>query len=250
MKKQMLRLILPFTLCLTLFAGCGDAASSSSESGSLSAENTASGSGALGVQTARPVLTIDTSGQTEPEHPLTEAEVKEIFEPLWRESDRVYACLTNDCATFEYEEALAFTTADGTDYSLITDEAFQTLDDVWNYAYSAYTKEAAERLFSDRLDQSNDWPRFLELGGKLYYSRSGHGSIVRFYPETAKVLKQYESMIILSMDYRVGSEGELETSVFVMCNGEDGWRMANSTDEAMNGIATADGIAAAAFELS
>lgn len=43
MKKQLLPLALPLALCLTLFAGCGDAALSSSENGASSAaENTSS----------------------------------------------------------------------------------------------------------------------------------------------------------------------------------------------------------------
>lgn len=176
---------------------------------------------------------VDITSQVEPTEALTEEQVKQIFEPLLANGIMVYESIDNDLGKFEYQDEIAFKTDDGASYSLITDENFKTIGDVWEYAYSAYTTQAAKRLFSSNLDQSNTSPRFMEKDGKLYYRRAGRGHVVDFPIETMKIIKQYNEMIIVSIDYCC-YDYEPEDSVFVMCKTEDGWRLANSEVEAVS----------------
>lgn len=180
---------------------------------------------------------IDVTSQVEPAEPLTEDQVKQIFEPLLITGTEVYESIDNDLGKFEYENEVSFSTDDGSEYSLITDKGFQKIDDVWEYAYSAYTKEAAQRLFFDNLDQSSTNPRFMEKDGKFYYNRSSRGHVVDFPIETMEIIHQYESMIIIKIDVCYYDD-EPENGVFVICKTEDGWKLANSEIEAVNELST------------
>ena len=174
-------------------------------------------------------LTIDTSSQIEAKNPLTGKQVKEIFEPLLEKAITVYESIENDCGKHSNETV----NINGNNYALVTDENLKTIDDVWNYAYSAYTKEAAQRLFTTSLDQNYKYARYLEHNGKLYYYLAGHGHVVKFPIDTMEIIKQYEDMIIVKIDFCC-YDYEPEDSVFVMCKTDDGWRMANSENEAVN----------------
>ena len=173
-------------------------------------------------------FTIDTSSEIEAENPLTEKQVKEIFEPLLEKAIEVYQSIKNDGG--EHDDKTV--KINGKDYALVTDKNLKTIDDVWNYAYSVYTKEAARRLFATSLDQNYEYARYLEHNGKLYYYLGGHGRVVKYPIDTMKIVKQYRDMIIVSIDF-CSYDYEPEDSVFVMCKTEDGWRMANSEDEAV-----------------
>lgn len=220
--KKFIIIFLTLTICLC-FVGC-----SKTEPGFSSTDNTN-----ISINTSvEGNKMVDITSQVEPTEALTEDQVKQIFEPLLAKGIMVYESIDNDLGKFEYQDEIAFKTDDGASYSLITDENFKTIDDVWEYAYSAYTKDAAERLFSRRLDQSNTSPRFMEKDGNLYYLRAGRGHVVDFPIETMKIIKQYKDMIIVSIDYCC-YDYEPEDSVFVMCKTKDGWRLANSESEAV-----------------
>lgn len=159
---------------------------------------------------------------------LSLQEVKTIFEPLLNKAIEVEQTIINDSATFKYEKEIAFKTDDGSDYSLITDNNFQKLDDVWNYTYTAFTMDAAHRAFGMRLDQQTLSPRFLEKDGKLYYNCNGHGYNSNFDISSLKILNQFKNTIIVSVN-----DHELpdETSIFILQNTENGWRFANTQVE-------------------
>ena len=72
----------------------------------------------------------------------------------------------------------------------------------------------------------------MEKDGNLYYKRAGRGHDVDFPIETMKIIKQYNEMIIVSIDYCCYNY-EPEDSVFVMCKTEDGCRLANCEEEAV-----------------
>ena len=169
-------------------------------------------------------------------------EVKEVFEPLIQKGESVHESINNDLADVEMEDKIAFTLENGGyeyNYQLITDENFKTLDDVWQFAYSAYTHEAAYRLFTDRLEQSGS-PRFLERDGKLYYYKDGHGYSTDFDFDSLQIITQFGNTVILSIDNYFGfgfEEGDPpEKSIFIMQNTENGWRLANSVEESVSKI--------------
>lgn len=220
--KKFIIIALTLILCLC-FIGC-----TKNESNASSTDNTNS----INNESVDNASIVDISSQVEATEPLTEEQVKKFFEPLLANGIMVYESIDNDLGKFEYQDEIAFKTDDGNCYSLITDENFKTIDDVWEYAYSAYTKQAAKRLFSNHLDQGNTSPRFMEKDGNLYYKRAGRGHDVDFPIETMKIIKQYNEMIIVSIDYCCYNY-EPKDSVFVMCKTEDGWRLANCEEEAV-----------------
>lgn len=166
------------------------------------------------------------------QNPLTLGEVKAVFEPLLEKAVSVEQTIMNDAGTFEYEKDVAFTQND-CDYHLITDKDFQSVYDVWNYAYTAFTIEAAERTFSDRLDQNSDCPRFLEKGGKLYYNTNAHGYNSRFDMDSLKIINQFENAVIISINKYLPGDDETpsEKLIFIMVNTQNGWRFANTETE-------------------
>ncbi len=174
-------------------------------------------------------LPIDT---TPTSSPLSLNEVKNIFEPLLKKAIEVEQTIINDAGTFDYDSEIAFRQNDG-DYSLITDEDFQTIDDVWNYAYTAFTVEAAQRTFSDKLDQSSVVPRFLEKDGKLYYNRNAHGYNSRFDMDSLKIINQFENAVVISINNYLPGDDETpsEKLIFIMVNTQNGWRLANTETE-------------------
>lgn len=180
---------------------------------------------------------IDVTSQVEPTEPLTEEQIKQIFEPLLDKGIAVHEAINNDLGNFEYDKEISFTATDGSSYSLISDVNFKNIDDVWTYAYSAYTKDAAHRLFADNLDQNSTSPRFMEKDGNLYYRRSGRGHVVDFPIETMEIIHQYESMIIIKIDVCY-YDYEPEDGIFVILKTEDGWKLANSEIEAVNELST------------
>lgn len=220
--KKFIIIFLTLTICLC-FVGC-----SKTEPGFSSTDNTN-----ISINTSvEGNKMVDITSQVEPTEALTEEQVKQIFKPLLAKGIMVYESIDNDLGEFEYENEISFKTNDGSSYALITDKNFKTVDDVWEYAYSAYTKEAAERLFSNALDQNNPSPRFMEKDGNLYYRKSGRGHVVDFPIETMKIIQQYKDMIIVSIDFCC-YDYEPEDSVFVICKTQDGWRLANSESEAV-----------------
>jgi len=169
-------------------------------------------------------------------------EVKKVFEPLIQKGESVHESINNDLADVEMEDKIAFTLENGSyeyNYQLITDENFKTLDDVWQFAYSAYTHEAAYRLFTDHLEQSGN-PRFLERDGKLYYYKGGHGYSTDFDFDSLQIVTQFDNTVILSIDNYFGFGFEEadppEKSIFIMQNTENGWRLANSVEESVSKI--------------
>lgn len=177
------------------------------------------------VTTMETDFSVDT---TPSDNPLSIEKVKKIFEPLLAKAVEVEQTIINDSATFKYEKEIAFKTDDGSSYSLITDNNFQKLDDVWNYTYTAFTMDAAHRAFGMRLDQQTPSPRFLEKDGKLYYNCNGHGYNSNFDISSLKILNQFKNTIIVSVN-----DHELpdETSIFILQNTENGWRFANTQVE-------------------
>ena len=117
-------------------------------------------------------------------------------------------------------------------YYHIRHELFETVSDVWYYVYSGYTKEAAERIFTDSLDPNGIVPRFVEKDGKLYYQCGAHGRNITYSIETLNILEQYEDTIVVSIDFTSFGD-EIEKSVYVISNSEATWKMCNSENEAI-----------------
>lgn len=165
-------------------------------------------------------------------------EVKKVFEPLIQKGESVHESINNDLADIEMKDKIAFTLENGGyeyNYQLITDENFKTLDDVWQFAYSAYTHEAAYRLFTDRLEQSGS-PRFLERDGKLYYYKGGHGYSTDFDFDSLQIVTQFDNTVIISIDdYGFGTdENSPDNCIFILQYTQNGWRLANSVVESYN----------------
>ena len=165
-------------------------------------------------------------------------EVKKVFEPLIQKGESVHESINNDLADIEMKDKIAFTLENGGyeyNYQLITDENFKTLDDVWQFAYSAYTHEAAYRLFTDRLEQSGS-PRFLERDGKLYYYKGGHGYNTDFDFDSLQIVTQFDNTVIISIDdYGFGTdENSPDKCTFILQYTQNGWRLANSVVESYN----------------
>ena len=169
---------------------------------------------------------------------LSLQEVKTIFEPLLNKAIEVEQTIINDAARFEYENKIAFRQNNG-DYSLITDKDFQSLNDVWNYAYTAFTPEAAQRAFKNRLDQSLT-PRFLEKDGKLYYNRNAHGYKSKFDMESIEIVDQLEDSIIVGIKNYGYDKDNPDTCFFIMTNTQNGWRLATTETESYNNIDITD----------
>lgn len=179
------------------------------------------------------VSVIDVSSKTKTQKPLSETEVKEIFEPLLSEAISVQETILNDSGIFEYK-ILDPTpvTINGNQFYLIEHSKFKSVAEVWDYVYSAYTNEAGKRIFSEALDPTGVSPRFIEQDGKLYYNTAGHGYVVDYPIDTLKIIEQYDDTIIVSIDF-CSYDYDPENSVYVMCKTEKGWRMANSENEAV-----------------
>lgn len=220
--KKFLALLLVILVFLFV-VGCSD----NSSSGSSIPDTTNPTVSESTVSTQNQEFNIDTSLQIETDNPLTENEVKEIFEPLLKKAIAVHETINNNCGEY-YDDPVMI---NGKNYTLVSDQNLKTIEDVWEYAYSAYTKEAAQRLFALSLDRDFEYARYLEYDGKLYYYTAGHGYVAEFPIDTMKIIKQYRDMIIVSIDYCCYNY-EPEDSVFVMCKTENGWRMANSENEA------------------
>lgn len=174
---------------------------------------------------------IDISSKTKSTTPLSEEEVKDIFEPLLKKAIEVQETILNDGSEYKILNQTPYVINE-INYYLIEHSEFKSIDDVWNYAYTAYTKEAAKRIFSKGLDPNEVAPRFIEKNGYLYYQNSAHGRAVKYPIDSLSIIEQYEDTIIVSIDF-CSYDYEPEKSVYVICYTESGWKICNSEDEAL-----------------
>lgn len=175
---------------------------------------------------------IDISSKAKPMNPLSKEEVKIIFEPLLSNAIEIQETILNDNSEYTILDNTPVIINENR-YYLIEHSQFKSVEDVWEFAYTAYTKEAAKRIFYNRLDPNGTNPRFIEKDGKLYYDNSAHGYVVKYPIDTLEIIKQYEDTVIVSIDYCC-YDYEPEKSVYIMRNTETGWKMCNSEDEALN----------------
>ena len=174
---------------------------------------------------------IDVPTNTKPHKALSREEVINIFEPLLSKAMIVEATILNDGSEYKILSQTPVV-INGENYYLIEHSQFKTVEDVWEFAYTAYTKEAAKRIFHDRLDPNGALPRFIEKDGKLYYNNGAHGYSVKYPIDTLKIVQQYEDTVIVSIDYCC-YDYEPEKCVYIMKNTEKGWRLCNSENEAL-----------------
>lgn len=224
MKK--IAVILSVALIISLFAGCEKSTQKNNSSLSSSFDESQ-----VTTSITENSSIIDTSGLTPAKNPLSLKEVKSIFEPLLNLSIEVYEKIGNDPSFPTGTPALYY---HNYHYFEVPEDSFKTLNDVWEYAYSAFTKQAAERLFSYELNPDSDIPRYIEKDGKLYFTDPAHGRSVRYDMDTVTIIQQYNDMIIVSVDLYILHDNPPEKGVYAMCKTEDGWRMANSESEAIN----------------
>lgn len=157
---------------------------------------------------------------------LSLLKVKKIFKPLLEKGIEVYENIRNT-PRFELSENPDFIYNKHECYYM---SEFESIDDVWEMAYSAYTRSAANRLFASVLDQSGENPRYLERDGKVYCHREAHGRIVDYLYDTLEIEYQCAEGVAVSVDALI--YGELERDViFVMQNTSDGWRLENAEFE-------------------
>jgi len=157
---------------------------------------------------------------------LSLLKVKKIFKPLLEKGIEVYENIRN-APNFEFSENPDFI-QNKHDYYYVSE--FESIDDVWEMAYSAYTRSAADRLFSEALDQTGENPRYLERDGKVYCHRAAHGRMIDYLYDTLEIEYQCAEAVAVSIDALVN--GDLERDViFVMQKTSDGWRLENSEFE-------------------
>lgn len=172
-----------------------------------------------------------TSSLKKSDKPLTENEVKEIFEPLLSKAIIIQETILNDGSEYTILNHTPIIINEN-NYYLIEHSEFKTIDDIWEFAYTAYTKETAKRIFYNSLNPNGDFPRFIEIEGELYYYNGAHGYCVEYPIDTLEIVEQYEDIIIVSIDYCC-YDYEPEKSVYIMCRTETGWRLCNSEYEAV-----------------
>ena len=180
-------------------------------------------------------LVFDFSAKAKAQNPLTKQEVRVIFEPLIKEAVEIQETIINDCGDFELLKDPVIV-VNNEPYYPVKDDQLKTLNDVWDYVYTSYTKEAAERIFTDRLDPNGTVPRFLEKDGILYYKPGGHGHYMEYYFDTLEIIEQYEDTVVISVDYITFGDEEPQKSVFVISNSEATWKMCNSENEAIHDL--------------
>ncbi len=157
---------------------------------------------------------------------LSLLKVKKIFKPLLEKGIEVYENIRN-APNFEFSENPDFI-QNKHEYYYVPE--FESIDDVWEMAYSAYTRSAADRLFSEALDQTGENPRYLERDGKVYCHRAAHGRMIDYLYDTLEIEYQCAEAVAVSLDALV--YGDLERDViFVMQKTSDGWRLENSEFE-------------------
>lgn len=174
---------------------------------------------------------IDTPSNTKAQKMLSKEEVKNIFQPLLSKAITVQETILNDSSEYKILSQTPVV-INGNKYYLIEHSQFKTVEDIWEFTYTAYTEETAKRIFHDRLDPNGALPRFIEKDGKLYYNNGAHGYSVKYPIDTLKIVQQYEDTVIVSIDYCC-YDYEPEKCVYIMKNTEKGWRLCNSEDEAL-----------------
>ncbi|MBQ9976003.1 MAG: WG repeat-containing protein [Clostridia bacterium] len=157
----------------------------------------------------------------------TEDEVRRIFEPLMQRAVHIYENIRN--SPFWSKSEVSFVEGKNDYYPLASAEV-KGLEDIWQMAYGAYTKNAATRLFENEIGSGNDDCRYIERDGKIYYHNSGHGRDFTYLYNTVKTVYQYESVIVLTVSRLLRDEVE-ENIVFVMQKTPLGWRLENSENE-------------------
>ncbi len=163
---------------------------------------------------------------------LSKDEVKELFEPLLSKAVEVEQTILNSCLDEALLNKESYINTKDDCYYLVESDNLKNLDDVWELAYSAYTKEAAKRIFTNRLDPNGEIPRFIEEEGKLYYNVAGHGYVVTYPIDTLEIIEQTKDKIVVHIDY-CNYDYEPEKSVYVMCKTDEGWRIDNSESESL-----------------
>ncbi len=174
---------------------------------------------------------VDVSSESKPEKSLSKDEVKALFEPLLLKAIEVEQTILN-CGIDDSSLDNTPIFVNGIDYYLIKSGEFKTIDDVWNFAYSAFTVDAAKRIFSENLNQDSEAPRFIEKDGALYYNTAAHGYVVEYPIDTLEIIEQTTNKIVVHIDYCC-YDYEPEKSVYVMCKTDEGWRIDNSESEAL-----------------
>ncbi len=157
---------------------------------------------------------------------VSESEAKEIFKSLFERSEYVENILMH--STFrDSRERINY---NGTSYCFVDFPELKSLADVWNNVLSAYTEDAANRLYAERLDKESDNPKFIEKNGKLYCEEAGRGNASSYDYESVKLVEQYENLLVMSIDQFYGSSFE-KKQIFVLQQNEHGWRMVHSSLE-------------------
>lgn len=174
-------------------------------------------------------LTLNTEGLI-PSDTLSFEEAKNIFVPLLQRCTTVYHGYINNAPLWNMGKLDADLNINGVEYFFVEYPQLKSISDVWYNAYCAYTKDAAQRLFSRRLDANSDTPRYIEKGEKLYFNNYAHGYYVGYSMSSLELTAQYENALVFTIDEYVMQEFETKR-VFVLQKTADGWRMANGFDE-------------------
>lgn len=121
-------------------------------------------------------------------------------------------------------------------YVLVTDERFDSVQDIRSFVLKTMTHDAAEeyyfnRYLSDTYNPNADGNQFIDYEGKLYFGQfAGSGFNYEMQPETTRIAERTENTVKVEMNTTRGGEddGWLYTPTLVKT--KDGWRVDCSID--------------------
>lgn len=157
---------------------------------------------------------------------VSESEAKEIFRSLLVRAEYVENILMHG----SFRDSRELIIHNGRTYRLVDFPELKSLKDIWDSILDVYTKESANRLYASKLDESPDYPKYIEKNGKLYFEDASRGNIVRYDYESVKLVEQYENLLVLSIDQLSGGVFE-KKQTFVIQQNEHGWRMSHAIYE-------------------
>ncbi len=175
-------------------------------------------------------LTLSANGLTE-SHELSMNDAKAIFIPLLERCVSTYECIHNG-PSWSLGKITPDFLVNKTEYYFVEYPELETMNDVWDDAYGAYTEECAQRIFSSRLNPENESARYLETNGKLYFQPYSRGYATSYDLSSAVLVEQYKNVLVFNVDEYLFDEFK-KTATFVLQKTSLGWRMANGFDETL-----------------
>lgn len=158
---------------------------------------------------------------------LTDSQAQEIMAVIVPRQFEIFALFNGDVDT----DATKTCPLDK-NYVLVTDERFNSVQEIKEYVLKTMTREAAQKEYFDRRLSDKPNPdddgenRFIDYEGKLYFGEfSGSGFAYEMRPETTRIIERTENTVKVEMNtlYSGEDDGWLYTPTLVKT--KDGWRV-------------------------